>query len=161
VRLREFAERDLVEFAHYRAHPGVARYQSWDAYTLEDAKRLYAMQRDITFGTPGSWHQVAIADKGSDTLVGDCALHFYSEKELEIGFTLAPERQGKGLAREALGLLLGHMPQPRVMAVIDTENLAAQKLLGALGFREEQKRAVVFKGKPGSERLFAIDRSTR
>jgi RimJ/RimL family protein N-acetyltransferase len=159
IRLREFAERDLVEFARYRADPEVACYQSWDAYTLEDAKRLYAAQIAARFGTLGSWHQLAIADKGSDALLGDCALHFRDEEELEIGFTLAPARQGQGLAREAVGLLLGHMPQPRILAVTDAENLAAQKLLVDLGFREEQKRAVVFKGRPGSERLFAIDRS--
>ena len=158
VRLREFAERDLSEFARYRAHPGVARYQSWDGYTLEDAKRLYAMQLATRFGTLGSWHQLAIADKASDALMGDCALHFRGEEELEIGFTLAPERQGQGLAREAVELLLSHMQQPRVIAVTDTGNVAAQKLLMNLGFCRELERAVVFKGKPGSERLFAIDR---
>ena len=157
VRLREFAERDLAEFARYRALPEVARYQSWDRYTLEDAMRLYAAQVATPFGTKGSWHQIAIADKASDVLLGDCALHFCTDQELEIGFTLAPERRGQGLAREAVGLLLAHMRQPRVVAVTDAENLAAQKLLTHLGFREEQTRAVVSKGQPGTERVYAID----
>ena len=82
IRLRDFAERDLPEFARYRALPEVARYQSWDGYTLEDAKRLYAAQLATPFGTPGSWHQIAIADRADDALVGDCALHFRSEDEL-------------------------------------------------------------------------------
>src|SRR5690348_17956625 len=106
-RLRAFAERDLAEFARYRALPEVARYQSWEQYTLEDARRLYSKQQDATYGAAGSWHQVAIADRTSDALMGDCALHFLDDGQgLEIGFTLAPERQGHGLAREAVGLLL-------------------------------------------------------
>jgi RimJ/RimL family protein N-acetyltransferase len=156
VRLREFAERDLPEFARYRAIPEVARYQSWDSYTLEDAQRLYAAQCTTAFGTPGSWHQVAIADKATDALIGDCALHFIDAESLEIGFTLAPERQGKGFAQEAVGLLLAHMQQRRVIAITDAENLAAHKLLLALGFRKETERDVVFKGKGGKEFDFVL-----
>lgn len=162
MRLREFEERDLAEFARYRALPEVARYQSWDRYALEDAQRLYAAQQSVRFGTPGSWHQVAIADKASDALIGDCALHFLEDgQELEIGFTLAPERQGKGLAVEAVGLLLNHafgaMGKRRVLAKTDAENLAAQKLLLALEFRKEAERNVQFKGKQGGEWIFLAD----
>jgi RimJ/RimL family protein N-acetyltransferase len=158
VRLRKFAERDLAEFARYRAIPEVARYQSWDKYTLEDAKRLYAAQLGTVFGTSGSWCQVAIVEKLNDALIGDCALHFLGDQELEIGFTLAPERQGQGLGREAVGLLLAHMRQPRIIAVTDAENVAAHKLLLALGFHKEAERDVVFKGKQGTERIFVADR---
>ena len=155
VRLRQFEERDLAEFARYRALPEVARYQSWESYTLEDAKRLYAKQQGA-YGAPGSWHQVAIADTANDSLLGDCALHFLEDgQELEIGFTLAPEHQGRGLAREAVSLLLDHafaaMKLRRVLTKTDAENLPAQKLLLALGFRKEAEREVLFKGKQGRE----------
>lgn len=155
-RLRAFAERDLPEFARYRALPEIARYQSWELYTLDDAKRLYAKQQGSVYGAPGTWHQAAIADTLNDALIGDCALHFLDDgQELEIGFTLAPEHQGKGLAREAVSLLLDHafgaMRMRRVLAKTDAENLAAQKLLEALGFRKEAVRDVLFKGKAGKE----------
>ena len=156
VRLREFAERDLPAFARYRALPEVARYQSWDQYTLEDARQLYAKQQSGAYGTPGSWHQVAIADKSSDALIGDCALQFLDDgAELEIGFTLAPENQARGLAREAVRLLLDHafgaMHVRRVLAKTDAKNIPAQRLLEALGFRREAVRDVMFKGKAGKE----------
>ncbi len=104
---------------------------------------------------------MAIADDVSDTLIGDCALHFLEEgEELEIGFTLAPERQGRGLAREAVGLLLAHgfdgMGKKCISAITDAENLAAQKLLLALGFRKEAEREVLFKGKAGKERVYLM-----
>lgn len=158
--MRPFAERDLAEFARYRALPEVARYQSWEQYTLADAQRLYAAQADGVYGAPQSWHQVAIADKASDALMGDCALHFLeSSDELEIGFTLAPEWQDRGLAREAVNLLLDHafgaMRKRRVLAVTDAENVPAHKLLEASGFRREAARDVLFKGKEGKEFDFA------
>lgn len=162
VRIRDFSGKDLVEFARYRAEPKVARYQSWEHYTLEDAQRLYAAQQATSFGTLGSWHQVAVTDKRDDSLLGDCALHFLEDgQQMEIGFTLAPQHQGKGLAREAVGLLVGHlfgiMQRHRVIAVTDAENLPAQKLLTALGFRKEAHyvKNIFFKGKWGDECLFA------
>jgi RimJ/RimL family protein N-acetyltransferase len=162
VRIRDFSEKDLPEFARYRALPDVARYQSWERYGLEDARRLYAAQQAVSFGTAGSWHQLAVTDKRDDSLLGDCALHFLEDgRQMEIGFTLAPEHQGRGLAREAVGLLVAHLFGPmgrhRVIAVTDAENLPAQKLLTALGFRKEGHyiRNVFFKGKWGDECLFA------
>ncbi|HSN18855.1 MAG TPA: GNAT family protein [Gammaproteobacteria bacterium] len=162
VSVRDFSEKDLAEFARYRALPEVARYQSWERFGLEDARRLYAAQQTVTFGTPGSWHQVAITDKRDDSLLGDCALHFLEDgRQMEIGFTLAPAHQGRGLAREAVGLLLGHvfgpMQRHRVIAVTDAENLPAQKLLTALGFRKEAHylKNVFFKGRWEDECLFA------
>ena len=161
-RIRDFSEKDLAEFARYRALPEVARYQSWEHYTLEDAKALYAAQLTAPFGTEGSWHQLAITDKRDDSLLGDCALHFLEDgRQVEIGFTLAPEQQGKGLGREAVGLLVGRlfttMNKHRVIAVTDAENRAAQRLLTALGFRKEAHyiQNIFIKGKWGDECLFA------
>ena len=155
-RLREFAERDLAEFARYRAIPEIARYQSWDAFTLEDARRLYTTQQQTRFGAPGSWYQVAIANKSSDGLIGDCGLHFLVDADsLEIGFSLSPDWQGIGIARESVSLLLdrafGEMNKKQVVAVTDAENHPAQQLLLAVGFHKQGERDVVFKGKPGKE----------
>jgi len=162
VRLRPFAETDLPEFARYRALPGVARFQSWSSYSLADAEKLFAGMQRTPFGKPGSWHQIAIADKDTDTLLGDCALHFLEdEHQAEIGFTLAPEHQGRGLASAAVGLLLdylfGSWHMHRVIAVTDAENLPAQALLTRLGFRQEAHfvQNIFFKGRWGDECLFA------
>ena len=162
VRVRDFSAKDLGGFTRYRALPEVARYQSWEQYTLEDAERLYAAQQTVVFGTAGSWHQVAVTDKRDGALLGDCALHFLEDdRQVEIGFTLAPEHQGKGLAREAVGLLVGHvfgtMQRHRVIAMTDAENRRAQQLLTALGFRQEGRfvQNVFFKGRWGDECLYA------
>ena len=65
------------------------------------------------------------------------------------------------MAREAAGLLVGHLfgtlHRHRVIAVTDAENLSAQKLLTALGFRKEAHyvKNVLFKGKWRDECLYA------
>lgn len=161
-RLRDFQQQDLVAFARYRADPEVARYQSWSDYSLDDAERLYDKQQKTPFGEPGTWYQIAIADKQSDALLGDCALYFLNEDEVEIGFTLAPEHQGRGLAREAVTSLLtylfGKLGMWRVLAVTDAENKSAQELLLTLGFFEDEseRRQVTFKGRPGEEWLYVL-----
>lgn len=161
-RLRFFSEKDLMAFAQYRAAPSVARFQSWSSYSLDDAKKLFATLNTTDFGETGSWFQIAIADKQDDRLLGDCALHFLADdQQVEIGFTLAPEHQGKGLAKEAVAMLLDYvfmeMAKHRVIAITDAENHRAKKLLLALGFRQEAhyKKNVFFKGKWCDECLFA------
>ena len=73
--LRPFTAADLPDFAAYRGDPEVARHQSWEAgYSLADAERFLAGQAGLTFGTPGEWVQLAIAERaGGGALLGDCA----------------------------------------------------------------------------------------
>ena len=124
LRLRPLQADDLRAFVAYRSHPDVARYQSWDpAYAMSDAEALLAAQGDVAFATPGAWVQVAALDRASGELVGDCAVHVLADQPAtaEVGVTLAPERQGSGLATEALGAIVSTLFEdpshaPRVRA---------------------------------------------
>lgn len=160
--LRRFTGQDLAAFAEYRADPSVARFQSWSAYSLDDARQLYATLTGTVFGAPGTWYQIAIADNRDDSLLGDCALHFLEdEQQVEIGFTLAPAHQRQGLAKEALTALLDYLfdglGKHRVVAITDAENHPARNVLRSLGFRQEAHfvQNVFFKGRWGDECLFA------
>ena len=161
-RLRYFSERDLPIFTRYRGEPAVARFQSWSSYSLEDAQQLYQTLAKTAFGKPGTWFQIAIADKQSDSLLGDCALHFLDDdRQVEIGFSLAPEHQGQGLAQEVVTRLLDYvfteMGKHRVIAITDAVNTPAKKLLRNLGFRQEAHyiKNIFFKGRWSDECLFA------
>ena len=155
---------DVEAFVAYRSDPDVARYQSWEDYTLEQGRALVASQEGVRPGIPGEWFQLALEDMASGVLVGDLATHVDADehRQLEVGFTLAPERQGKGYGTEALRGLLAYafdtMGMHRVIAVTDAENAAAAALLTRVGFRKEAHFVdnIFFKGAWGSEFLFAM-----
>lgn len=160
-RLRRLTEQDLPIFARYRGDPDVARYQSWSTYGMADAVRFHESQQAVELGTLGTWYQIGIAERDSDTLVGDCALHFVDADQVEIGFTLAREHQGRGIMREAVSALLdsvfGSLGKHRAIALTDARNTRAAKLLDSLGFRREAHfvESTFFKGAWGDELLYA------
>ncbi|MGI2258286.1 GNAT family N-acetyltransferase [Shewanella sp. GXUN23E] len=162
VNLRLLAQEDLSAFAHYRSLPEIARYQSWSEYTLEDANALFRNMGRRAFGAPGHWFQIAIIDNQTGQLTGDLALHFIDGRQTEVGFTLASDWQGQGIAAEALELMLSFlfdtMKQHRVISVTDCRNEGAVKLLERLNFRREAHfvENIFFKGEWGSEYQYAM-----
>ncbi len=162
--LRRFQDSDLEAFLAYRNDPVVARYQSWNSFSREEAEAFLAGQRDLEPGTPGEWSQIALERRETPGLIGDCALKVLAEdpRQAEIGFTLARSWQGHGYGAEAVAALLGHLfgelGLHRVIAVTDAENAAAAALLERVGMRREGHllENVWFKGAWGSEFLYAI-----
>lgn len=164
--LRPFQRADLEAFTAYRANPKVDKYQSWTDYTYSDAVALFNSMDYAQFGAVGNWFQLAIVTIASGAtptqLVGDLALHFIDEQQVEIGFTIAPEHQGKNIAFEAVSTLLDYLfielHKHRVIAITDTQNLASCCLLEKLHFRREAHyvKNILFKGTWGDEYLYAL-----
>jgi RimJ/RimL family protein N-acetyltransferase len=153
--LRPFAAADLDAFVAYRREPEVARYQSWDtSFSRADAETVLA---------PGAWTQVAIADRTTGALLGDCAVHTVPDQPdtTEVGITLAPASQGRGIAREALAALIDDLfarGMHRVFAQADERNTAVHRLLEHLGLRCEARlvEADWFKGEWTTLRVYAV-----
>lgn len=164
IALRRFSDADLAAFVAYRADPEVARYQSWSDYDEPRGRALIEDMRSLQPGEPGRWFQFAIELKETGALVGDCALKVDAQdpRQAEIGFTLAPAHQGRGLGREAVRALLDHafpaFGLHRVVATTDALNAPAAALLERLGFRREGHfiENIFFKGAWGSEFLYAV-----
>lgn len=161
--VRRLTTADVAAFTAYRADQDVARYQSWDRFTHRDGEALVESMEHLDLGAPGQWFQLALEDRVRRVLVGDlaCKVNPSEPSEVEIGFTLAPDEQGRGYATEALTALLDHVFGPmrlhRVIAVTDARNTAAAALLARVGLRQEAHfvENVFFKGAWGSELLFA------
>ena len=163
--LRLLRAEDVPAFVAYRSDPDVARYQSWDpSYSTADGERLVAEQAGVDFGDPGPWVQVAAVDRETGELYGDCAVRVADEQPLtaEVGVTLAPSRQGGGLATEALGAVVARLferhDMHRVYAETDDRNVAVHRLLERLGFRCEARlvEADFFKGEWTTMRTYAV-----
>jgi RimJ/RimL family protein N-acetyltransferase len=163
--LRPFELGDVPAFAAYRSERDVARYQSWDTpYSLAEAERFVASQQDVVFGHPGPWVQLAVVDRASRALYGDCAVRVATDQPhtAEVGVTFAAAGQGRGLATEALGAVVTRLFEQRgihrVYAQTDDRNQAVHRLFERLGFRCEARlvEADWFKGEWTTLRVFAI-----
>lgn len=160
-RLRRFRPSDLAPFVAYRSDPEVAALQGWDGFTEADGERFLRELAATRMGQPGTWMQIAVADRETDALLGDCALHFIDSEQCEIGFTFARSQQGKGYAHESLSALLSRLfrewQRHRVIAIVDARNAAAIRLLQRLQFRQEAhfRQHVRFKGAWCDELQFA------
>jgi RimJ/RimL family protein N-acetyltransferase len=146
LRLRPFSRDDLPAFVAYRARPEVALYQSWTpAYSMTDAERFYSEQKSVAFGRPGEWVQLAIEDRVTGALCGDCAVKLLDTQPAtaELGVTLDPGHQSCGIATEALSMVVGHLINDldlhRVYAETDDRNTAVHRLFDRLDFRREAR----------------------
>ena len=141
--IRQFELQDIEAFYQYRATPSIATYQSWENYTYEQAESFVQQQMTQTPDQPGTWFQYAIALSKSNQLVGDCVIHTLDSEPriVEIGFTLAPEFQGKGYIHEALSSLIEYifttLNKHKIIAFTDVRNEKSIRVLERLDMRRE------------------------
>ncbi len=161
--LRRFTDRDLLPFLAYLNDPLVARFQTWESYSEQQARDVIERQKNLVPGLPGQWFTFALELKETGALVGHIALKTQEDnQQAEIGFTLSRENHGKGFAFEAASRVLDYvfinLEMHRITAITDCENQRSVALLSRLGMRQEGHfiQNVWFKGKWEDEYLYAI-----
>jgi len=163
--LRRFRNEDLDPFLVYRNHPDVARYQTWSQWTREQGLDFLRDQQRVEPGDLGRWFQYAMELKDGGALVGDCGICLNVEKlrTAEIGFSLAPEHQRRGLAYEAVSRVVEHafgeLKVARIVATAIRGNDRSAALLGRLGLSHGMPTRVWFKGEWAEELRFTLDRT--
>ena len=158
LRLRRLTARDIPALAAYRSDERVARLQSWESMSREEAEALVNEQDEL--GDDGRWVQIAIALKDTDALIGDIGT-FVNGDTAEIGFSLSPDAQNHGYATEACRAvidLLFALGPGRIVAIVDARNAAAIALLERLGMTLERTGEAQFKGATCLEHHFALMR---
>lgn len=162
--LRRLQPGDLERFAAYRADPVLARYQGWNPMRHEEARAFIATMLAQPTLEKGTWHQIAIARRAGDELLGDIGLCVHENGDAEVGFTLMHEAQGNGFATEALqGLARELFKSPevgRVVSVTDERNRASMRVLQRLGMKLTSRREAVFKQAPCVELRYELSRAT-
>lgn len=156
--------RDLTAFQTYRSLPELGRYQGWSPMADAEALAFIQEAHQAPLFAPGHWVQLAIADRETNTLVGDIGLYLSEDGGAgEVGFTLQPAFQGRGLATQAVGealeLFFSATRAARVFGIADERNLPSIRLLERLGFEFIERRQVVFRDEPCTEKVFALPRN--
>lgn len=139
--LKSLKMEDAHALLAYRAQPAVWRFQLWCPKRPSDAR---AFIRSAQFdGEPhdGRWNQFGIYRQETNQLIGDIGLNLFEAYQAEIGYTIAPQWQRRGLAKTAVSRLLTYLFNDRqihrVVACSDSQNVASIGLLNKLGFRQE------------------------
>lgn len=163
-RVRRLRPTDIAAFQEYRRIPELGLYQGWSPMTDGQALEFIVEMGHAHLFTPGQWVQLAIAESATDGLIGDIGLHLSKDGSSgEVGFTLHPSMQGRGVAslavRESVKLLFGLTDASRVLGITDARNQPSVRLLERLGFKHLESRDVIFRGEPCSERVYVLERN--
>jgi aminoglycoside 6'-N-acetyltransferase len=149
--LRRLEPNDLAAFQAYRCDPKVGRFQGWSVMSDAKATTFLCGMNACQILRPGTWLQLGIAERLSMRLLGDIGLRLAeSQDEAEVGFTLAPQAQGRGIAtaavNAAIGLVFRHTPAKRVLGITDARNIASIRLLARVGMQKLGSTPAVFRG---------------
>ena len=142
LRLRRFEPRDVEGLHACFGDPEAMRYWNFPACETEaESARWVKILAKTT--SPYEYLAWAVADKRSDRCIGMVNYHHRQARnnKLEIGYILAPAKQGRGLMTEAVAALLAfcfeELAVHRVEALIHPDNAASIRLAKGLGFRCE------------------------
>lgn len=152
--LRQITPADVNEIFALRSDTEVMKYVARPlCKNLDDAMVLINMIEQKLFSNEGiNW---AITLKDNNTLIGFIG-HYRIKWEhfrSEIGYMLSPEFQGKGIATEAIKLVVDYgfqdMKMHSLEAVIDPQNAASAKVLEKNNFikKAHYKENEFFEGK--------------
>jgi len=129
-----------------------------------EALSFLAEMSEAPLFTPGDWVQLGIAERDADQLIGDIGIFVSADGfNGEIGFTLAPAAQGRGVAtaavRQALQLLFSITRVTRVLGITDSRNVRSIRLLERVEFRQHERRSAVFCGESCVEVVYVLPRN--
>ncbi|MCV2369673.1 GNAT family N-acetyltransferase [Roseateles oligotrophus] len=153
VTLRRLHLLDLAAFQSYRHDAELGQYQGWSAQSDEESAEFISEMSGAALFVPGIWVQVGIADRVSNSLVGDIGICVSADgTAAEIGFTLDSKAQGQGFAteavRETIALLFETTAVAKVVGITDQRNISSIKLLERIGMQRVETVETLFRGLP-------------
>ncbi len=136
VELRPFTLRDAPAMLAVYGDPEVMRWVGHGPVaTLAEVEAM--LSQYITHQDRYGYAFWAVVERASGRVIGDTGLARTADGKIEMGYTLAREAWGRGLATEAAGLALHAaletLQMPAVRALVEPGNLASQHVLTKLG----------------------------
>jgi RimJ/RimL family protein N-acetyltransferase len=144
--IRRFMTADLQDTYEILSDPEVAKYEFWDAYSLDETREDIVIQAAVVPGTYEVWNEFAVVLKDGENFAGKVIgnisfkLSEPDQRQAEIGFHFNVKFHGMGYGKEAVKGLMGYLFQlgtKRIWAVSDPRNLSSWKMMEKLGMRRE------------------------
>jgi len=162
--LRGIRLSDAESIFKYRSNPQIYEFQNWKPRTLQDVQGYIREKVSEVPNIHDTWYQLSILIKETNELVGDIGIHFIDPDNLqvEIGYTISLEYQGKGYASEAvagvINYLFNNLKKHRITASVDPKNTKSIALLRRIGMREEAhfKKSIWFNDEWTDDVVYAI-----
>jgi aminoglycoside 6'-N-acetyltransferase len=138
--LRRSRPADAEAISAYRSDPEVHRYQGWDRTDPNGVREEIEEMAARAPGEPGGWVQLSVEERAGG-LVGDVGLSTAEGEPgvIKVGYTIAPERQRRGYATEAVSALVGYafdtLGAEVVRAYASAENLPSIRVAERVGMR--------------------------
>lgn len=112
---------------------------------------------------PRNQHRWILIDKGTKVKLGTCGFHCWNpdKKEVEIGFDLLEQFNGKGYMHEAVERIIDfarhEMMVERINAIVYVENQKCMTLLERFGFVRLDEEMTEFKGQLYPHHIYALE----
>jgi RimJ/RimL family protein N-acetyltransferase len=164
VALRPWCREDAPVKASWGRDPAIVRWTELPANTTEEAVLKWATQAEKA-RQAGRAVALAIIDATAGTVLGSCDIRRPDPEDAalgEVGFLLAEEARGHGVATRAVGLLVDwgfrELGMARVQGLVHPDNPRSARVLERLEFRREGLLRNYRDGKAGREDriLFAV-----
>ena len=164
TQLRRLTPADLAAFQSYRQDPEVGKYQGWTAQSDAWAEKFLLEMQGAALFYPGQWLQLGISELDSNLLIGDIGVCLANDKtHAEIGFSMSPNAQGRGLATDAvctvIDLIFECTEATQIIGVTDARNLASIKLLERVGMQRSGSAEAIFRGERCVEHTYTVART--
>jgi aminoglycoside 6'-N-acetyltransferase len=155
--LRRSRPGDAEAISAYRSDPTVHRYQGWDRTDPEGIRTEIERMAERSPGDLG-WVQFSVEERDGGRLVGDVGISPAEDEPgvIKLGYTMAPEFQGRGYATEAVRALIGYafdtLGADVIRAYASAENLPSIRVAEKAGMKLVER----FERRHGGERWYGV-----
>jgi RimJ/RimL family protein N-acetyltransferase len=162
--LRSISETDTNAIFSYRSLPEIARFQYWEPFTKEQTAEFVLQNCNSGLNERDKWIGLAIINKNSNKLIGDCALKIENETA-EIGCNISPDYQNRGIAKEVLEMLINYCftytTVSEITGITDSENEASIKLMESAGMCKDNsfENNIICKGSECTEYKYSLNKT--
>jgi ribosomal-protein-alanine N-acetyltransferase len=137
----------------------------FDAEPMTDISQADELIDFYNMLEPRKQNRWVLIDRATNTRLGTCGFHVWDpdNKEVEIGFELMEQYNGKGYMREAVEAIVEfarrEMQVQRINAIVSIENGNCIRLLERLGFVKVGQQETVFRGQTHLHHIYALKTS--